>query len=383
VSRILFVIDGLWVGGSERSLAEMLPWLGRAGVSCTVAVLRHCADGVEAEVKTGGADVRLLPGPGLAIQVRALRGLIRTLQPQIVHGSLWKANLVSRLAVVGTGARQVTSLVNAPYGPERLAGDGALKPGRLRLAQAVEAVSGRFLTDHFHAVSEYARASALRDLRIPADRVTVVRRGRDVVRLGEPSEARRAGSRARLGIDLAAQVLVNVGRQDHQKAQVMLIDAFASLARSNDRLVLLLVGRRGQASDEIDRRIAEAGLGPRVWLLGHRDDVPDILAAADLFVFPSLWEGFPGAILEAMALGLPVVASAIPPHREILAGEECGLLVPPGDREALSIALAGLLAEPARLSSMGRRARVLFLERHTLERSLGGMLDLYSGLLAR
>jgi glycosyltransferase involved in cell wall biosynthesis len=382
LARVLFVIDGLWVGGSERSLAEMLPGLRQAGVSCSVAVLRPCAEGVENEVRSSGTEVHVLPGPGLLARVLGLRRLIAGARPQIVHSSLFQASLVARLAACGTPAQQLTSLVNAPYAPERLAGDAAVRRRRLRIVQAVDAASARLLTDHFHAVSEFAGAAAVRDLGIPAERVTVVRRGRDPIRLGAPSPERRAASRAMLGLGPDARIVVNVGREDFQKDQSALVGAFATLARADERLVLFLVGRRGSASQDIDRRIADSGVASRIVRLGHRGDVPNILAAADLFVFPSRWEGLPGAVIEAMALGLPIVASRIPSITELLLEAECGLLVPPGDEAALASSLGSLLTDASRRLAMGERGRNLFLERYTLEESVKGMTALYQRLLA-
>jgi glycosyltransferase involved in cell wall biosynthesis len=126
----------------------------------------------------------------------------------------------------------------------------------------------------------------------------------------------------------------------------------------------------------------ELDLARTVRFLGHREDVPEILAAADAFVFPSLFEGLPGAVIEAMALGLPVVASAIAPLREVIEPGENGLLVPAGSVESLADAVGPLLEDPARREALGRRGRELYEERWTLETSVPRMAELYRSMAA-
>ena len=118
------------------------------------------------------------------------------------------------------------------------------------------------------------------------------------------------------------------------------------------------------------------GLADAVELLGQWPDVPGLLQAADLFAFPSVYEGMPGAVIEAMALGVPIVASDIPPVREILGSDE-GVLVPAGDPQALADGLLDLLRDRERASRLASAARARFLEKFTLEHSVAAMAGLY------
>ena len=118
----------------------------------------------------------------------------------------------------------------------------------------------------------------------------------------------------------------------------------------------------------------------RVRFLGHRSDVPELLAAADLFVFPSLFEGLPGAVIEAMALALPVVAADIPAVREVVEPGGSAVLVPTRDSAALAEALGSLLEDAERRESFGRRGREIFEERFTLAQSAEKMISFYRGL---
>jgi glycosyltransferase involved in cell wall biosynthesis len=223
---------------------------------------------------------------------------------------------------------------------------------------------------------------AVANLAVPRERITVVYRGRDRNRLGWPSDERRLAARTMLGLDPEAPVVVAVGREERQKGLVHLIRAMPHVIAEHPDVTLVTAGRSGHASAAIDDAIRETGLMSRVRRLGHRDDVADVLAAGDVFAFPSLWEGLGGVMLEAMALAVPVVASDLPALREVVDSGPTGnaRLVAPGDVPALGGAIAELLAHPERRRAMGARGLELFEERFTLEHSATGMIDLLESI---
>jgi glycosyltransferase involved in cell wall biosynthesis len=376
--KVLLTVDGLWVGGTERSMSEMLPFLSRMDVDVSFVCLRRRDEGVEASTLAQGTPTRFLSSTSIAGQVKEMRAVLRSERPDIVHTALFRASLVARLAAAGLPCKVLTSLVNTPYEPVRAA-DPSVRPLALSVIRRIDALLGRYLTDHFHAVSRAARDSAIARLGVPAERITVVERGRDTLRLGAPSIARRRAARVALGLADTDEVLVTVGRQDYQKGFDLLLDAIGRL-RHRGALVLLVAGREGSMTNRLQAQVRELDLGGRVRFLGHRDDVPEILAASELFVFPSRFEGFPGAVLEAMALGLPVVASGIAPVREILDPGEHGILVDPIDASGFAGAIETMLTDRQRADAMGARNRVRFLERFTQDRSAGRMGALYRRL---
>jgi glycosyltransferase involved in cell wall biosynthesis len=144
----------------------------------------------------------------------------------------------------------------------------------------------------------------------------------------------------------------------------------------------MLAGRRGSVSPRLDAVLRGTGLDGEVRFLGHRDDVPEVLAAADLFVFPSLLEGLGGALIEAMALGLPIVASDLPAVREVVEEGANALLVPPGSPGRLADAMRALIDDPERMVAFGARGREIFEERFTIERSVEQMVGLYERVIA-
>jgi glycosyltransferase involved in cell wall biosynthesis len=247
----------------------------------------------------------------------------------------------------------------------------------LRFAKAVDGWTARRLTTHFHAITEAVKQSAVRHLRVPADRITVVERGRNAERLGSPSPARCAEARLRLGLAQDAEVVLNVARQEYQKGQKHLLEAAGLLAASRPKLVVLIAGREGHSSPELTRIREGLNLGDRLRFLGNRDDVPELLAAADVFAFPSVYEGLGGAVIEAMAMGLPIVASDLPALREVVEDGRNAILVPPASGSALAGALARLLDDPPTKTAYGARSARLFAERFTIERSAARMIALY------
>jgi glycosyltransferase involved in cell wall biosynthesis len=357
----------------------MLPLLPAQGIDPVVAYLYRREKGVAQQVDRDGFETRHLDARSTARRAAAVRRLLREERPDLVHTVIFESNLAGRLGAVRTGIPVLTSLVNILYSGGRLR-DPNVRRSRLLLARAVDGWTARHLTLHFHAITHAVKRAAVQTLRIPEARITVIERGRDPARLGTPNVDRRRRARTSLRLDPAAPVLVNVGRQEHQKGHRGLLHGMARLMGERPDAVLLVAGRPGHATPELEREHARLGLGDRVRFLGHREDLPEVLAAADVFVFPSLWEGLGGALIEAMALGLPIVACDLEAIREVVEEGRNAVLVPPGDPEALARAIADLLGDGERARAFGRRSRAMFEQRFTLETSTGRMVDLYRRL---
>ena len=284
--------------------------------------------------------------------------------------------MLGRLAAAGKPAKVLSSLVNTTYDGVRVA-DVDLNPAKLVAVKALDGWTARHLTDDFHAITGAVRDSAVRHLRVAPERVSVIERGRDLTRLGQPSPSRRRRARAALGLPDDAQVVLNVGRQEPQKAHMTLLEAMAKLIPARPRLTLLQAGRTDKSTPELERAVGQLGLVDHVHFLGHRDDVADLLVAADVFAFPSVYEGLGGSVLEAMAMRTPIVVSDAPALVEVVEGGRGGLVVPVGDSSALATSIARLLDEPETASALSEQAHEIFLDRFTLERSAGRMVELY------
>lgn len=378
--RVLYVINGLGTGGAERSLAEMLPLLAEDGVEPAVVCLYHRGEGVESSVREAGFPVRFLRSASLPGRMAELRRIIGVERPDLIHTTIFEADLVGRLAAVGTTVPVLSSLVNTSYDPARRR-DPNVNARRLRALQLVDSWTARHLTTHFHAITGAVKAAAVRDLGIQADAVTVIERGRDPGRLGAPGPERRARARSQLGLEDAAEVVVVAGRQEYQKGHRYLLEALEFLLQERPHLVVLIAGREGHSTPELTRLHVALPAPERVRFLGHRDDLPEILSAGDVFVFPSLYEGLGGVVIEAMALGLPIVTSDLPALREIVQPDGNAVLVPPASPDALAAAIGSLLGDCARMDRFGSVSRRIFKERFTLGMSVDRMRDLYDQML--
>lgn len=379
--KLLFVIDSLGTGGAERDLAERLPQLARFNIAPIVVSLRQRREGVQQDLQRQGFDVRILNKTGLLSQVLALRKIIRDERPDLIHTVLFHADLAGRLAAIRSRTKLLSSLVNTDYAEMRR-NDPNLNRMKFHLARLLDSWTARYLTTHIHANSNAVKAAAIRDLRIPPAKITVIEGAREADRLGQPSAERRRCTRLQLGLQEDQEVLVNVGRQDYQKGHRYLLEAVGKLIPTHPRLVLLVAGRSGDVSPDLERLHQQLCLGKHVCFLGHRNDVPDILASADLFVFPSLYEGLPGAVIEAMALGLPVVASDIDPVRETVQEGRNAILVKPASSDELAMAIERLLEDHETAYVFAQRSREIFQDRFTLDRSMIREIELYHQVLS-
>jgi glycosyltransferase involved in cell wall biosynthesis len=306
--------------------------------------------------------------------LRRLRRLIRELRPDLIHTSLAEADLLGRIAGRLEHVPVVSSLVNVQYGPEHLQ-DPHVVGWKLRMWQVADIATARFVR-RFHAVSEDVADVMAKRLMVSRRLIDVVPRGRDPDALGPPSSRRRALARDLLGIG-NDELILAIGRQAHQKGFDILIESLADLSHSRPRVQLWIAGAPGAESHALTAQITRLNLSASVRLLGHRDDIPDLLAAADVFVLPSRREGSPGALIEAMAMSVACVASDVNTVREVAGSPPVVRLVPPGSPSLLATAVGELLADPRGARELGSRARDRFLDRYTVGRSAEELTSFY------
>jgi glycosyltransferase involved in cell wall biosynthesis len=209
-------------------------------------------------------------------------------------------------------------------------------------------------------------------------RVVVVANGID--RPGPPDAAARERQRRELGVAPPHPAVGGGGRYSPQKGDVYFVGAARRVAARVPQARFVMVGA-GEIQRPIARLVAASGVPERFVLAGPRDDVPDLLGALDVFVLPSLWEGLPYALLEAMAAGNAVVASAVGGVPDVIQDGTSGLLVPPGDPAALAAAMLKLLESEAQRAKMGRCAREVVATRYRIEDMLDRIAALYEGRL--
>jgi glycosyltransferase involved in cell wall biosynthesis len=378
--HVLYVIDSVMTpGGAEQSLALLAPEYRRLGIRLDVATI-HKRPGHQEALLAAGAQLFSVGGRGGgAAHVARCRALIRDLRPDVVHTTLYEADVVGRLAAWTARTPVVSSLVNVAYGPEHFA-DPSAGTWRLRAAQAIDAVTASRAV-RMHAVSERVAELMAPRLHYPRDRIDVVVRGRSPEALGVRTDARRGAARAGLGLQSGERVVLSVAREEHQKGLDVLLEALPAVVQAEPHARLFIAARRGAQSDELRQIVDRLDLARFVTFLGTRADIPELLCAADVFVLPSRREGLPGAVLEAMALEAPVVASDLPEVREVV-GREQAVLVPPESPERLADAVLEVLQDSADVHARVASARDRFLDVFTVTTVARQMRNFYDRALA-
>jgi glycosyltransferase involved in cell wall biosynthesis len=319
-------------------------------------------------------------GPaGVPATVARLRRLIRELDIGVVH-----ANRTLDLALAGPAARSagvpVVSSIHWLGRPEDHPEDEHLSWARRHGEMMLTVALNRSVADRIIAVSGAVRDSYASLPGFPADRVDVVYPGLDM-HVPIPSGDTAAALRRTLGIEGRRPVLLNVGRLHAVKGQEHLIPAMSRIRERLPGAVLLIAGG-GELHEELAGRIAAAGLGDAVRLLGMRDDVDALLGISDLLILSSESEAAPLPLFEAMRAGLPVVATAVGGVTEIVDDGITGTIVPRADPAAIAAATVAMFAEPGTAATMGRAAREAGLARYDIRVSVRRIEAIYDSLVA-
>ncbi len=363
-TRIAFCITDLDAGGAERALVQIVTRLDRSRWEPFVFCLS--GEGELAAVLRDAGIVVVCFGANKRHHLRVVWRLSRRLaklQPTILQTFLYHANIVGRLA--GKTAR-VPLIVSGIRVAEKRSGF------RLWFDRATDWMVAR----HVCVSQDVAAFSAARG-RLPASKLCVIPNGVDAARLAEAPPA----DLAQFGIPPGSRTLLFVGRLDPQKGPFVLLAAVKDLLARHADLYVLLVGD-GPLREKLRGWVAKENLASRIHFGGRRSDVPSLLQASELFVLPSLWEGLPNVVLEAMAAGIPVVASRVEGVSDLLVDGRTGLIVPPNSAVLLSKAIEQVLADPAQARKMARNAQHIVQERFAWQHVIDQYEQLYSELLA-
>ena len=379
--RVAQVIETVGRGGAERLLVDIGRGIDRKRFALSVYTLyRHPRTYAQALKDLGVVETCLdLRGRSdLPLGIFRLRALLRRDEASLVHTHLFFANIVGRLAACAAGLPVVSTLHDADYEPAVLQGSPGLTPLKQALLCQVDRLTASASQAKVIAVSEYVGASARRRLGLGPSRVEVIYNGIDTNIFHPSVRAHRQAIRSALGLSESALVVISVGRATPQKGQGTLLEA-ARLLLDRALDVHVLLAGDGPWRPRYEALARELGLQGRAHFLGDRPDVPALLGAADVLALPSLHEGFGLALVEALACGVPVVASRTGPIPELVREGETGFLIEPGNAAELAASLAVLLRDDGRRREMGEIGREDAVARF----SLPGMVRQLEGLYER
>lgn len=354
------------VGGAEEMVLNLVRHLPARFEPAVVCI--NQAGPIGEEIRATGVPFHVLGlTPGLAhpFDVVRLRDALYELNPQIVHTFLLTASLYGRFAAMLARVPIVIGSEVNIYERKR----------------PLHAMAERWLmrgTDAVVTSAEAVRDFYVRQVGADRSKVDVIYNAVDWAQLQTTTS--RDDMRASCGIPANVPLAGIIARLTEQKAHRILFEAIARTPALSD-LHVMVVGD-GELRDSLRRRAEALGLQSRVRFVGARRDLGNVLAAIDVFVMPSLWEGLPLSLVLAMGAGLPVVTTAVAGIPEVVRHGENGLLVNPGDIDGLGAALARVFGDEAERARLGQAAKAFVRPRFGVDGYVNQVVSLYDRLLA-
>jgi len=368
--RVFFLSTSMGMGGADSQLLSAAHLMQSRGHDVIIVSMTPLGPmGLQARklgIRTESLEMkRGMPDPrGL---VRLAR-LTRAWRPDVIHSHMVHANLMARaLRLIAPVPALVSTIHNIYEG-------GPLRMAAYRYTN--------WLVDHLTIVSQAAADRFVSDRIVPRELLTVIPNGVDTEHIGSVASGTRTSLRGSLGLD-GSFVWLAVGRFEIAKDYPNMLRAFARVRARQPGAMLLIVGR-GSLQADTEALARELRISDAVRLLGVRNDVPQVMSAADGYVMSSAWEGMPMVLLEAAAAGLPIVATTVGGNHEVVVDERTGFLVPPRDDAALADAMIrlGELPETDR-RAMGERGREHIRTHYGLARVADRWEEVYRRVLAR
>jgi len=385
--RVMQVVSNLDVGGAQevvRTLAENLSKIGVVSVVCTFK------DGpLRQDIEALGIPVEILPERRYSITSllsfirenleyrKSLKKLLDKYQIDIIQTHLLRSMDFLVLSIRSqTGPKVFWTFHNALFDLREdhlKKNHWLLKPKRFS-HHLLYRIGSKYV-DGIVAVSQDVKTSILKTMPgIPTEKITVICNCVDVKRYGEGFN--REQIRQELEFSPDDQVGVVVATFKRQKGHQFLIEAASKLVNQFPNLHILFVGD-GELREQLIEQTHTLDIDNHIHFLGTRSDVPSILAASDLFILPSLWEGLPMALIEAMASGLPVVATDVSGTTQVMEDGKTGILVQPGQSNELELAVGKILGDPETAKKMGEASRLRVEKLFSAQKQANEYLELY------
>lgn len=373
--NIVFIIDGLGMGGAERLMIPILKNLNRENFEPRVCVLQ-VKDGnpVANSLRALGVPVDLLAVPYLRdiTAIPRIRKYLKEVKADLVHTQLEFSDTLGNIASKLLRLPSVCTIHTMP---------SQEMDRKSRIHQEIETQSLRFFCDRVIAVSNEARSFYIKISNLPSQKVVTIYNGIDLANFATNDLRReRINMRRELGIPLDANLLITVAVLRPLKGIQFMIQALPTILAETPNLYYLIVGS-GSYQDTLVNEADKAGVKHRVVFAGIRNDIPQLLAASDIFVLPTLTEALPTVLAEAMGARLPIIASAVGGIPEMVTDGENGILVLPGISQELSNACIKLVFNAEMRNSMGNSGWKIVNEKFNIQGQVEKLEKLYLDLI--
>ncbi len=367
VKRVLHVIDSLHLGGAQE-VVQNLATCGTPRFKHEVATM-HGRGIYWNRLRDAGIAVHSLsPHKHLPAYLATLPTLILSTRPDILHCHLIPSNII---------AKPLGSLLGVPLVINH---DHTNDPHRIdnKLLLALDKSTNRFAR-HIIAVAAACRDFLIRHESIPPEKITLVPNAIDLRRFS-PATTSRAESRTALDLPPDTPVIAGVGRLNPQKNFSLFLKIAAAVSSKFPETRFLLAGE-GPEESLLREQAARLGIAEKVIFAGYIPDTRLVYAAADILLMPSRFEGLPMTLLEAMAMGLPVVASNLDGIAEVVTDSCEGFLAPPGEASFFANHITNLLSNPELASTLSRNARTKIEQNHSVEKMTSAVEAIYDRFL--
>ncbi len=360
--KVLLVVTGLSMGGAEKVVADLADALVQNSCEVLLVYLKGPVEVRPQRAEVGLVCLGMGSPRGLLAGYFRFRKVVRDFKPDIVHSHMFHATMLARLSRWIAPVPCMISTMHTAYD------GGRLRALAYRMTDRLTNISTNVSCE---AVDEFVASGAVKD-----GRMITIHNGIAVDRF-RPSIATRNRVRASFSVAEDCKLLVAAGRLGWSKDYPNMFKALVRLP--TDLNYTLLIAGGGSLRTSLGQMVDDLGLSNRVQFLGIRDDIPDLMSAADVFVLSSVGEGFGLVVAEAMACECVVVATDSGGVREVLG--KAGFLVPSKDPDALAAALVDAVSLPERDAvELGRAARRRVVETYSFERAVEKWRDLYGRL---
>ena len=366
--KILYVFAALPVGGAEQVLVTELKGLNRDLFVPLVCVISEKGPVGEMIEQMGIPVIPLHRMKKTQFDygiIREIKKIILREKIVLVHTHLYDGGKYGRIAA---RMARVPGIVHTAHN---------IYVKRRTKYHLINRILSSF-TDRIIAVSKAVKESLVRYDRINRKKIQVIYNGIDLSKFDGPSTKHEV--RAELGIKPDEYVIGVIARLEEQKGHRYLLEALSIIPEHLASLKILIVGD-GQLRSVLETETKRRALSSNVFFLGTRKPIAPILRALDLFLLPSLWEGFSMAILEAMAAGVPVIATSVGGAGEVITSGQDGLLIPPGDAQSLAEAIKDALRHRAKYLEMARIGRERVRQNFSQEKHMEALQTLYLQIL--